>query len=108
MEASTGTAVLKMSHTPLYQGYLFKESSFHKAFNKRYFVLYQDLLVYYKEEEQFLKKGTPEARLVSQSHRIVLADQIIDTRPEDFKEAPGSPVEKKLWKILAIFNFLAP
>ena len=66
MEKSTNTAVLDlMSHTPLYQGYVFKQSSFHKAFNKRYFVLYQDLLIYYKEEEQFLKRSTPEARLVS-------------------------------------------
>ena len=66
MEKPTDNAVLQlMSHSPLYQGYLFKESSFHKAFNKRYFVLYQDLLVYYKEEEQFLKRSTPEARLVS-------------------------------------------
>lgn len=66
MEKPTDSAVLElMSHSPLYQGYLFKESSFHKAFNKRYFVLYQDLLVYYREEDQFLKRSTPEARLVS-------------------------------------------
>lgn len=66
MEKSTDTAVLElMSHTPLYQGYMFKQSSFHKAFNKRYFVLYQDLLVYYKEEDQFLKRSTPETRMVS-------------------------------------------
>ena len=71
------TAVLTyMSHTPLYQGYLFKESSLHKAFNKRYFVLYQNLLVYFKEEERFLRESTPEARLVSalvpMSYSIVL------------------------------------
>lgn len=66
-------AVLKlMSCTPLYQGYLFKESSFHKAFNKRYFVLYQSLLVYYKEEDNFLKRSTPETRLVSYSKIIVV------------------------------------
>ena len=66
MDKPTDNAVLKlMSQSPLYQGYLFKESSFHKAFNKRYFVLYQDLLVYYREEDQFLKRSAPEARLVS-------------------------------------------
>ena len=66
MEKPTNTAVLDLvSHTPLYQGYMFKQSSLHKAFNKRYFVLYQDLLIYYKEEDQFLKRDTPEARLVS-------------------------------------------
>ena len=70
MEKSADNAGLNevlrlMSHSPLYQGYLFKESSFHKAFNKRYFVLYENLLVYYKEEEQFLKRSSPEARLVS-------------------------------------------
>lgn len=55
----------RMWNSPLYQGYLFKESSFHKAFNKRYFVLYQDMLIYYQDEDQFLKRSTPEARLVS-------------------------------------------
>ena len=66
MEKPTDNAVLQlMSQSPLYQGYLFKESSFHKAFNKRYFVLYQDLLVYYREEDKFLKESAPEARLVS-------------------------------------------
>ena len=64
-----------MSHSPLYQGYLFKESSFHKAFNKRYFVLYEDLLVYYKEEEQFLKRSSPEARLVS----LIIIKRIVDS-----------------------------
>ena len=53
-----------MSQSPLSQGYLFKESSVHKAFNKRYFVLYQHLLVYYREMDQFIKGSTPEARLV--------------------------------------------
>jgi len=63
-EAITTDSTL-MSQSPLCQGYLFKESTMHKAFNKRYFVLYQHLLVYYREMDQFIKGGTPEARLVS-------------------------------------------
>ena len=60
-----------MSQSPLCQGYLFKESSVHKAFNKRYFVLYQHLLVYYREIDQFVKDSTPEARLVRHEAALV-------------------------------------
>jgi len=62
--ATTDSTSTIMSQSPLCQGYLFKDSSVHKAFNKRYFVLYQHLLVYYREMDQFVKGSTPEARLV--------------------------------------------
>ncbi len=42
---------------PLFKGYMYKEAvgTFHTAFNKRYFVLYDHYLVYYETEHDYLK-----------------------------------------------------
>ena len=38
---------------PLLKGHLFKQAHTHKSFNKRYFVLYPNILVYYDSEQDF-------------------------------------------------------
>ena len=45
---------------PVFQGYMYKEAigTFHTAFNKRYFVLYERYLVYYEKEHDFKKDVT--------------------------------------------------
>ena len=48
---------------PLHKGYMYKQSHIHLAFNKRFFVLYPKLLVYYEHESEFTKdsaRGTLE------------------------------------------------
>lgn len=48
---------------PLYKGHIYKQGHGHKSFNKRYFVLYPKLLVYYDHEQDYLRdleRGTLE------------------------------------------------
>ncbi len=54
---------------PIFQGYMYKEAigTFHTAFNKRYFVLYQRYLVYYEKEHDFTKDVTHKSLEVSNS-----------------------------------------
>ena len=40
---------------PICKGYLFKQSHVHKAFNKRFFALYNRVMVYYDNEHEFEK-----------------------------------------------------
>lgn len=54
---------------PLLKGDLFKQAHTHKSFNKRYFVLYPNILVYYDNEQEFtrdLERKTLEVRGRSQ------------------------------------------
>ena len=39
---------------PELHGYLYKQGALHKAFKKRYFVLYPGYLVYYTDEAKYL------------------------------------------------------
>ena len=47
---------------PLMEGYLYKQSHVFDVFNKRYFVLYPQYLVYYEKESDF-KGDETKARL---------------------------------------------
>lgn len=52
---------------PVYRGVLFKQSHGHSSFNKRFFVLYPKILVYYDSEDDFMRdveRGTLEVRLM--------------------------------------------
>ena len=52
-------------HKPVYKGHMYKQGHGHKSFNKRYFVLYSKVLVYYDHEQDFLRdleRGTLEVR----------------------------------------------
>ena len=40
---------------PLYKGIMYKQAHTHKSFNKRYFVLYPKVLVYYDSEQDYLR-----------------------------------------------------
>lgn len=50
---------------PVYSGMLFKQSHTRASFNKRFFVLYPQVLVYYDSESDFkrdVERGTLEVR----------------------------------------------
>lgn len=38
---------------PLLKGHLFKQGHIHKSFNRRFFALYPNILVYYDSEQDF-------------------------------------------------------
>lgn len=40
---------------PVYRGFLFKQAHLHQTFNKRYFVLYPNVLVYYDSEQDYAR-----------------------------------------------------
>ncbi len=40
---------------PVYRAHLYKQGHFHKSFNKRYFVLYPKVLIYYDHENDYLR-----------------------------------------------------
>lgn len=39
--------------SPVYKGHMYKQSHSHQSFNKRYFVLYPKLLLYYDNEHDY-------------------------------------------------------
>ena len=45
---------LDLKH-PVLKGHLYKQGHFHKSFNKRYFVLYPKVLVYYDHEHDYVR-----------------------------------------------------
>lgn len=58
------TEGLDLKH-PLFCGYMFKQSHIHKAFNKRFFVLFPKLLIYYTNKHEYEKdvqRSTLEVR----------------------------------------------
>lgn len=69
MAANRGTVVkskVLFDYTkPELHGYLYKQGALHKAFKKRYFVLYPGYLVYYTDETKYrsdVAKNTLEVR----------------------------------------------
>ena len=50
---------------PIHKGYLFKQGHSRKSFNKRFFVLYPKLLVYYEHEHDYLRDVERGTLLVS-------------------------------------------
>ena len=40
---------------PIMKGYMYKQSHVHKAFNRRFFALYNRVMVYYESENEFYK-----------------------------------------------------
>ena len=48
---------------PIHSGVLYKQSHFHKSFNKRFFALFPKILVYYESEEVFLKGKSLAVRI---------------------------------------------
>ena len=43
---------------PVLKGYMFKQSHVHRAFNKRFFALYNRIMVYYETENEFLRDAS--------------------------------------------------
>ncbi len=63
--ASPKSSVLKDVdlERPILKGYMYKQAHLHKSFNKRYFALYHNVLVYYNSEHEYrrdLERGTLE------------------------------------------------
>jgi hypothetical protein len=51
---------------PVFRGHMFKQSHTHKSFNKRYFVLYPKVLVYYDTEHDYMRDVERKTLEVSQ------------------------------------------
>ena len=50
---------------PVHQGYVYKQSHLHLAFNKRFCVLYPRVMAYYEHEEDFRKDAARQTLEVS-------------------------------------------
>lgn len=72
---------------PILKGHLFKQAHLHQSFNKRYFVLYPKVLVYYDHEHNFLRdleRGTLEVSSDTCMRHSLLDCHLMHTRQFSF------------------------